>query len=210
MFTGIVAGTFEVFQVLKQGQSLEVSIQVPQSFTKKLELGASVAVNGVCLTLTKTHENFDKKISLFFDIIPETYQKTNLSKLVEGDFVNLERSLKFGGEVGGHILTGHVSDQAKILKTYKTESHAVFYFSLEPKWLCFLIEKTHIAIDGISLTLVDIFTQNKGELSFSVHLIPETLRQTSLGLKTTGDLVNIEFNQTIKTIVETTKRILSA
>ena len=209
MFTGIVAANVKVENFSRSISSMELSLKVPSSLTKNLDIGASISINGVCLTVIKQQPLDPNYHLISFDIIEETLEKTGLSNLIKGSMVNFERSLTFGGEVGGHILTGHISTEAKISKIETKEQDCIFHFLLEKKWQDYLIPKTHIAIDGISLTLAKISQNDKPEfICFTCHLIPETLRVTTLGFKKEGDFVNIEFNQTIKVIVETTKRIL--
>ena len=205
MFTGIVAGIFQVESLLKQPSFFTLAVKTSERFSKGIEKGASVCVDGVCLTVTKQQGH-----SLSFDVIEETLKKTTLTSLEEGAFVNLERSLTFGSEIGGHLLTGHVSTVADISFVRTWEGNREVEFSLDGFWAKYLIEKTHIAIDGISLTIVSVNNKEQipGKVFFKTQLIPETMRRTTLGKKVQGDTVNLEFNQTTKTVVETTLRTL--
>lgn len=202
MFTGIVAGTYLVQSISGSKQFKTLTLRVPYSFTPRLKLGASIAVNGVCLTVTEIQKKTEEESLLSFDIIEETLRLTGLKRIKEGDMVNLERSLTYGEEVGGHLVTGHVSTEAKIHQVQEKSNNVVFTFEIPKKWQAYLVPKTHIAIDGISLTLVS-HLEDRGKVYFTSHLIPETLKLTTLGFKGEGEWVNIEFNQTIKTIVET-------
>ena len=187
--------------------SFLTSIKTPVGFAQNLQIGASIAVNGTCLTVTK-QETVINETKIFFDIIKETAKNTNLVHLREGEKVNLERALTLGAEIGGHMMTGHISTVAKIKQIEEFPGNYILHFKLDQKWEDYLLPKTHIGIDGISLTLVDVYTK-ENDLFFSVHLIPETLRQTTLGLKSEGSEINIEFNQMTKTIVKTVKSYLS-
>ena len=206
MFTGIVAGTYPIVHLKASDGLLVLAVKTPVEFAQNLQIGASIAVNGTCLTVTK-QETVESETKIFFDIIKETTQKTNLGHLEEGDKVNLERALTLGAEIGGHMMTGHISTVAQIKLIEKSPGNHIIHFKLDPKWKDYLLPKTHIGVDGISLTLVDVYTK-ENDLFFTVHLIPETLRQTSLGFKGRGNKVNIEFNQMIKAVVQTTRNIL--
>ena len=206
MFTGIVAGTYPIVHLKASNALLILAVKTPVEFAQNLQIGASIAVNGTCLTVTK-QETVESETKIFFDIIKETTQKTNLAQLKEGDKVNLERALTLGSEMGGHMMTGHISTVAKIKQIEEFPGNYIVHFKLEKKWKDYLLPKTHIGIDGISLTLVDVYTKENG-LFFTVHLIPETLRQTTLGLKSEGSEINIEFNQMIKAVVQTTRNFL--
>lgn len=210
MFTGIVADIFKVNKIYRTDTGLKISIKTDRFFSKAIEIGASVSFDGVCLTVIEKTVQDQNDVFLYFDVIGETLDKTNLSELKVGKSVNLERSLKLGSEIGGHLLTGHISTKAAIYEIKKLHSEHIVYFCLDRKWHQYLINKTHIAIDGISLTLVKIIppNDNSQKIIFTSHLIPETLKRTTLGIKKEGDSVNIEFNQMIKVIVETTKRII--
>ena len=191
MFTGIVQGTGTVRSI--QGDStLTFSIEIPS--TEGLEVGGSVSIDGVCLTATSVGE------LVTFDVIPETIQRTTLGSLKPGDMVNVERALKFGDELGGHLLSGHIMGTAEI-----TDVEAQDYtIRCAPEMADFIQEKGYIAVDGISLTIGEI----DGKGAFDVHIIPETLRLTTLGNKFEGDRVNIEIDAMTQAVVETTKRMM--
>lgn len=209
MYTGIIGGFCEIYSTEEKAGLLELSLRVPNHFAHNAQIGASIAVNGVCLTLTKKLRLDEQHEIFFFDLIRETCEKTNLSVLKPHDLVNLERSLTFGKEVGGHLLTGHVSTKALLKKIEARESTLILSLRIEKKWEDYLIEKTHIGLDGVSLTLVDLEEDGEDHIIFTTHIIPETQRQTTLPYKKEGDELNIEFNQTLKAIVETTKRVLA-
>lgn len=162
-------------------------------------MGASVAVDGVCLTVVAIEQR-----CVAFDVIEETLRRTTLGSLRPGDEVNIERSLKFGDEVGGHLLSGHVMGTARIEEVRQGNCQQEVWFGCPPEWMEAILPKGYIAIDGASLTVVDVEVGR-----FSVHLIPETLRVTTLGNKGVGDLVNIEFDLQTQAIVATVKRLQS-
>jgi len=192
MFTGIVQGTGCV-QSIEIGPVVTMGIQIPS--TDGLEIGASVSIDGVCLTATSVDE------AVTFDIIPETLERTTLGSLSPGSSVNVERALKFGDELGGHLLSGHIMGTAEIL-TVENQDYTI---KCSSEMAEFIQEKGFIAVDGISLTVG--VTDGLG--CFDVHIIPETLRLTTLGSKGIGDLVNIEIDAMTQTIVETTKRLMA-
>ena len=185
MFTGIVQEVGSVNFVLETetGFSLEISVQ--QGFSAGLSKGASIAANGCCLTVTRFSED-----SISFDVIKETARITNLDSLELKDKVNLERSLKFGDEVGGHVLSGHVSCVADaVLKNQDGEVELIINCPRE--WRKYIILKGYVAVNGASLTVAKVSQE-----SFSVFLIPETLSSTNLSLIQDRDQVNIEIDQT--------------
>ncbi len=184
MFTGIVQkiGSVEVKELTDAGISLKV--QADKTFLEGIEVGASIAVNGVCLTVV----TFDES-SVSFDVIPETLRVTNLEDLSVNANVNLERSLKFGDEVGGHILSGHISCKAPG-ELVKTESETELVIKCPGEWINYILLKGYVSINGASLTVAKISDE-----SFSVFLIPETLHATNLSEVESGDLLNIEVDQ---------------
>ncbi len=197
MFTGIVQGIRKISAVedLEGGRRLRIQLE---DLAEKLQQGASVAVNGVCLTAIKIEVG-----SAEFDIIQESLDRSNLGTLVIGDSVDIERACYFGDEVGGHQVTGHIDCTGKIDEIRKTPNNRDIVVYCEEEWGRYLIPKGWIAIDGVSLTVVDV-----GNNWFSISLIPETLKQTVLGKKTKGDIVNLEFDHTTKVIVRTVERML--
>ena len=196
MFTGIVQGVGEVTAITSLNTVTSVTINLPN--VKKLDIGASVSINGVCLTVVSIESN-----NVQFDIIDETLARTNLGDISVGDFVNIERSLKFGDEIGGHILSGHIFDTG-IIKSKAKKGDQMSLSILAPLSIQkYLTEKGYIAIDGISLTVGKI---NNG--CFDLHIIPETMRLTILDSKEVGDIVNIEIDSNTQLIVATIERML--
>ena len=138
-----------------------------------------------------------------FDVIPETLQKTTLGQKTIGSLVNLERALKMGDELGGHLLSGHIIGLGKITDKVQGTANLDFRIECPQNIMKFVQEKGYIAIDGISLTIGEV-----DEVGFSLHLIPETLRLTTLGEKQTGEGVNLEIDSTTMMIVETVERMM--
>ncbi|WP_337881069.1 riboflavin synthase subunit alpha [Rheinheimera sp.] len=201
MFTGIVQRQVQVQQVHDQGQFRQLKLTVPTELLSQLERGASIAINGTCLTAT----DFDATAGwVQFDVIDETLQKTNLGALTQGSWVNFERSLSFGREIGGHLVSGHVHGTVAIRAVEKQDLNCRIELELPAAFRPYVLSKGFIAVDGISLTVGDVTDH-----SFYLHLIPETLSVTTLGKRQSGDLVNIELDQQTITIVDTVERVLA-
>jgi len=199
MFTGIVAGTGAICEMSGE-EVVRIVIDFQSVTTDNLETGASVSIDGTCLTVVDINS---PKIS--FDVIPETLQKTTLGSKSSGSLVNLERALKMGDELGGHLLSGHILGMGEITERVEGKENLDLRISCPNHIMKFVQEKGYIAIDGISLTI-----GNVDETSFSLHLIPETLALTTIGGKQIGDKVNIEVDSMTQTIVTTVERILEA
>ena len=186
MFTGIVQELGEVLECYQTSSGISIKISVSSSFTENLKEGASVSVNGVCLTVVNSSET-----NILFDVIKETLRVTNLDVIKVGSIVNLERSLKFGDEVGGHILSGHVSCKGKS-QLIKHDGEVELRIECPQEWLDFVFLKGYVAVNGASLTVA-----KREESSFSVYLIPETLEATNLLGVTEESFLNIEVDQSI-------------
>ena len=196
MFTGIVQGVGEVITKTSHNTVTSMTIKLPN--VKNLAIGASVSINGVCLTVVSLDSNVVQ-----FDIIDETLKRTNLGDISVGDHVNIERSLKFGDEVGGHVLSGHIFDTGIINSKAKKGDQMSLSILAPLSIQKYLTEKGYIAIDGISLTVGEI-----KDGCFDLHIIPETMRLTILDSKEVGDIVNIEIDSNTQLIVETIERLL--
>lgn len=195
MFTGIVAGTARVLAIEEEGGVRKINIDLG-GFSEGLEIGASVAIDGVCMTVAHINEN-----EAMFEAIDETLERTTLGQIEEGSYVNIERSLKFGDELGGHMISGHIMAKARI--TERVEREGNLHILIENLELVrpFVMEKGFIAIDGMSLTVGEVTNED-----FSLHIIPETLRVTTIGNKVVGSMVNIEIDARTQAIVETMMR----
>ncbi|AIR86481.1 riboflavin synthase [Erwinia sp. S63] len=200
MFTGIVQGTAEIIAVEEKELFRTHIVRLPEELLPGLALGASVAHNGCCLTVTAIEGD---RVS--FDLIKETLRITNLGELAVGDVVNIERAAKFSDEIGGHLMSGHIMTTAEICKIIQSENNREVWFKLQDaSQIKYILHKGFVGIDGISLTVGDV-TKSK----FCVHLIPETLERTTLGAKKLGHKVNIEIDPHTQAIVETVERVLA-
>ena len=199
MFSGIVECTGEISKVINHEDILSIEVLCPDGFNKNLQGGASISVDGVCLT---SKDNGNK--ALKFDVIGETISRTNFSKMVAGDKVNLERSIKASSEIGGHLMSGHIHCIGKVIETQVRENTKDMFIEISNKYSPYLIEKGYIGINGCSLTVGKV---NKAH--FNIHLIPETLKVTNLGTLEKEDKINIELDQNTVTVVDTVERVLS-
>ncbi len=183
MFTGIIQGLGAVTGIspIKNGTRLFIR---PEFELKEPQLGESIAVNGVCLTLTSM-----KSGAFSVDVSPESLKRTTLSSIKINDKVNLERALRLSDRLGGHIVSGHVDTVARVTSRDERGDFIFFSFSLDPSLDRYIIEKGSIAIDGISLTV-----NRCRPGSFSVAIIPHTAKMTTLSFRKAGDEVNIELD----------------
>lgn len=181
MFSGLVQLLAEVTEVRNEPPGKRLWIAAPE-FAADAEIGESIAMNGCCLTLVDVEDT-----GLAFQAGPETLARTNLGRLNPGSLVNLERSLRIGDKLGGHFVTGHVDGLGTLLQRDKSGPWYTCWFSAPPPLMRQMASKGSIAIDGVSLTLVDVHDDR-----FSVQLIPHTLAVTTLGRLEVGDSVNLE------------------
>jgi riboflavin synthase len=200
MFTGIIQGIATVEKFEKKPGLLRLLFNTPKGFTKDIKHGASVAIDGCCLTVVG--QDGDR---LSFDIMGETITKTTIGKLKKGSRVNVERSFHAGDEIGGHIVSGHVTGKAKIVNIENPENNHVITFEIPKTQMKYIFPKGFIALNGASLTIADV---DKSKGVFTVWLIPETLKLTTFGLKEIGDEVNFEIDSSTHTIVDTVERVL--
>jgi riboflavin synthase len=187
MFTGLVETLGTVVSLIAAGAGRQLTITAP-AFAGQLILGESVAVNGACLTVVQCDAE-----TCLFEVGPETLLRTNLGALYVQDRVNLERSLRLGDRVGGHLVQGHVDGIGKITGKEQDGEWVMMGFTCPPELTTQMIPKGSVAVDGISLTLVDVARDG-----FTVMLIPHTLANTTLGFKHPGDAVNLETDQLAK------------
>ncbi len=183
MFTGIIEGVGKLISFERRGKGARIILEGPWAGSE-LNLGESISVAGVCLTLASVSGN-----RMEMDLSEETLLKTAFSSMERGRSLNLERALKVGDRLGGHFVTGHVDAVGEFLEK-KGEK---FYFKFPKQFADFIIEKGSIAIDGVSLTTVDVLDD-----SFGVALIPETLSRTTLGGLKPGAKVHLEFDMILK------------
>lgn len=200
MFTGIVQGMGRVVGVETAGGIGRLTVDLG-GCAEGLKAGASVANNGACLTVS--HIDGSK---VRFDVIAETMALTNLGSLSAGDPVNIERSLRFGDELGGHVLSGHVSGTATVCDIIAEGDNRTVWFDVDRSLMPYLLWKGWVALDGASLTVSGV-DRDRGRIA--VSLIPETLERTTLGLVSVGDPVNIEIDAHTQAIVHTVRDLLS-
>lgn len=198
MFTGIVQGTAEILDIVERENFRTHRIRLPKPALEGLVPGASVAHNGCCLTVTRIEGD-----AIDFDLMQETLRATNLGSLKVGDRFNYERAARFGDEIGGHAMSGHILCTAEVVKVDISPNNCRIRFRLPDNWRKYLFTKGYIGIDGISLTIGEV-----DGCEFDVNLIPETLERTNIGGRTAGEQVNIEIDPQTQAIVDTVERIL--
>jgi len=200
MFTGIVKGLGRIEGLQRQPGLVSFDILLPEGAEQELEIGASVAVDGVCLTVT----SFDARRATF-DVMQETLVRTTLGDLAQGDPVNIERSAREGAEIGGHPLSGHIDCVARIIDVQTPENNRVLTFEVPTPWIRYVFAKGYIALNGCSLTVASVDRKNS---TFTVWLIPETLRLTTFGEKSQGAGINMEIERSTQVTVDTIRDFL--
>ncbi len=195
MYTGIVSGTAPVIAVAN-GEGIRTLTIDLDGFSNGLQIGASVALDGVCMTVVSMEGT-----EVRFDAIEETLSRTTLGRAIQGRMVNVERSLRMGDELGGHILSGHVMMTAKIIERVERGEGLDLVIENPLEARPYILEKGFIAIDGMSLTIGEASDEG-----FALHIIPETLRATTIGEKEVGDSVNLEIDSRTQAVVETVMR----
>lgn len=191
MFTGLVEALGRVDRVEQEGSGRRFTLRWP-GLSEPLALGESVAVNGCCLTVVSAAgDQFDVQAG------PETLVRTNLGQKPVGAPVNLERSLRAGDRLGGHFVQGHVDATAVLRERRRDGNWEFLAFGIDPAWTPLMVSKGSIAVDGVSLTLVDVSADG-----FSIMLIPHTLAVTTLGTLPPGGLVNIETDMLAKHVAK--------
>ena len=180
MFTGIVIEQGSVRKARGRGV-VRYEIEAPR-VSKELRIGDSVAVNGVCLTATRTNRKYFE-----VEAMPETLARTTLDKVKKGSRVNLELPARLADRLGGHLVQGHVDGVARAVRVEDDEGARLMWFEVDEDLLRYMVPKGSVTLDGVSLTLVDV-----GRTTFQVGIIPHTLDVTSLGSVETGSLVNVE------------------
>lgn len=183
MFTGLIEEIGRVKFIRHHGQHFKLSIYA-DLVLQDVQLGDSIAINGVCLTVTEF-----SAYEFTVDVMPETQSATNISQLKPNDNVNLERALSASGRLGGHIVTGHVDTVGKVASISKQENAIIITIKFDSEFNRYLVKKGSITVDGISLTVFDV-----KETTFSLSIIPHSASHTTLGTKQVGDQVNLEFD----------------
>jgi riboflavin synthase len=199
MFTGIIEEVGEVVEIVQPGESAVLRIRANRVATDVTH-GASIAVNGVCLTVVGQHPSRGGGSTLDFDVMAETLKRSLIGSLEAGDQVNLERAARVDGRLDGHIVQGHVDGTGVVLARTPGDQWESFRFGLPAELSRYVAEKGSIAVHGVSLTVTAV-----GDDWFEVGLIPETLRATNLGASGIGDSVNLE----VDVLAKYTERLLS-
>lgn len=200
MFTGIVKGLGRIAGIKRLPGLVTFDILLPEGGEKDLQIGASVAVDGVCLTATSVNGR-----NAMFDVMQETLTRTTLGDLGEGDCVNIERAARDGAEIGGHPLSGHIDCVVRIADIQTPENNRVLTFDVPSPWIRYVFAKGYIALNGASLTVADVDRKNS---RFSVWLIPETLRMTTFGSKGPDARINLEIERSTQVTVDTIRDFL--
>lgn len=197
MFTGIVQTQAQISHISERQNFRQLTLQVAPEHLRALTIGASIAINGCCLTVVQFSTE-----QVQFDVIDETLRLTNLGQLRVGDWVNFERSLKVGDEIGGHHVSGHVHCTGAIVERINSPDNWTLWIEFPPAFARYILSKGFISVNGASLTIGQVVGTR-----FSLHLIPETLRLTNLA---TAEHVNLECDQQTITIVDTVERVMAA
>ena len=200
MFTGIVQGMGRISAIEAPGADFRShTVELPEHMAHNLQTGASIANNGCCLTITEIRGN-----QVRFDLMAETLAKTNLGALKVGDAVNLERAARFGDEIGGHLMSGHIIATTAITRIDESAHNRTLWFALPEALKPYILTKGFVGLDGCSLTIGEVSAHE-----FNVHLIPETLERTLFGTRKAGDIINIEIDPQTQAVVDTVARVLS-
>lgn len=199
MFTGIVQGVCPVVSCETHAGIARVAVDL-DDLARGLELGASIAINGACVTVTEIDGSL-----VGFDLIKETIELSNLGELAAGTTVNVERSFRVGDEVGGHILSGHVAGVAVVTQIKSDHGHRLVTMAIQLEWMAYLMLKGFVALDGASLTIAEV---DRAAATIAVSLIPETLARTTFGRLEVGDRINLEVDSRTQVIVDTVREVL--
>jgi riboflavin synthase len=204
MFTGIIQGVAHVSAAVDRPGLRSFTLQFPPGFATGLEIGASVAVDGTCLTVTALHAGD----AADFDVMQQSLALTTLGDLRQGDAVNVERAARDGAEIGGHPLSGHVDVMGTLQQVRRPENNHVLRVGLPAPWMRYVFAKGYVAVNGASLTVAEARREPGGAGWFEVWLIPETLRMTTFGDKPVGARLNIEIERATQVMVDTVRDAL--
>ena len=204
MFTGIVQGLARVTELVDRPGLRSFRLQFPSGFAQDLQVGASVAVDGVCLTVT----TLAGPEAATFDVMQQSLALTTLAGLAEGSAVNVERAARDGAEIGGHPLSGHVDFMARVTEVREPPNNRVLRIEVPAPWMRYVFAKGYIAVNGASLTVAEARREPGGSGWFEVWLIPETLRMTTFAAKRPGDALNIEIERATQVVVDTVREAL--
>lgn len=200
MFTGIIKGQGVIQKVTDRPNARSIQVLLPAGSEVDLEIGASIALDGVCLTVTSID---GARVS--FDMMGETLLRTTLGAVAEGSAVNIERAAKDGAEIGGHPLSGHVDCVCTVAAVDTPENNFVMTFKVPDPFIRYIFSKGYIGLNGTSLTVSNV---QKQQNTFQVWFIPETLRLTTFGEKKVGDAINLEIERNTQVTVDTVREFL--
>jgi riboflavin synthase len=200
MFTGIVKGKARVESVTDLPNFRTISVELPPGQEQGIEIGASISVDGVCLTVVAFQERL-----VTFEIVGESLNRTTLGALRKGDNVNIERAARDGVEIGGHPLSGHIDCVGTVVAIERPENNLVMTFQVPSPFIRYIFSKGYIGLNGTSLTVTD---PDKKASTFQVWLIPETLRITSFSEKVVGDRINVEIERGTQVVVDAVREFL--
>lgn len=200
MFTGIVRGRGVVRNILDRTNLRTLTILLPEGTEIGVETGASISVDGVCLTVTSLQEAL-----VTFDVMSETLNRTTIGELKIGDEVNVERAARDGAEIGGHPLSGHIDCVCSVATIERPDNNVVMTFKVPQEFMRYIFSKGYIGLNGTSLTVSNV---NKKEATFQVWFIPETLRLTTFGSKREADRINLEVERGTQVAVDTVRDFL--
>lgn len=201
MFTGIVQGIAEIAAIDERPGLRSFRLRFPPGFDGGLAIGASVSVDGVCLTITERPAADEAT----FDVMQQSLVLTTLSTLARSSRINVERAARDGAEIGGHPLSGHIDVMGRIVQIRRPENNHVLRIGLPQRWMRYVFAKGYIAVNGASLTVAEV---DRAAGWFEVWLIPETLRMTTFGDKREGDALNIEIERQTQVFVDTVREAL--
>jgi riboflavin synthase len=201
MFTGIVQGIAMVREHVTGEGGSRLVLDFPASALDGASPGVSIAIDGICLTVVEVSGSTSS-----FDVVGETIARTTLGECVAGGYVNYERAAKYGGEIGGHEMSGHISTTAEIVEISNPDGNHVLTLEVAPEWMRYILAKGFIGLDGASLTVATVNPAG----TFTVWLIPETLARTCFSRRQVGDMINIEIDAKTQAIVETVERYMEA
>jgi riboflavin synthase len=205
MFTGIVQGIASVRQLEDRPGLRSFTLAFPPGFARGLAIGASVAVDGTCLTVTALQTDGDDIAAAHFDVMAQSLALTTLAGLREGSAINVERAARDGAEIGGHPLSGHIDFMATLAQVRTPDNNRVLRIAVPAPWMRYVFAKGYIAVNGASLTVAEAQRERDGSGWFEVWLIPETLRMTTFGEKAVGDALNIEIERSTQVFVDTVR-----
>lgn len=199
MFTGIVQGLGEITRIDQQDGIRHLTVKLPEGSGGALKIGASIAVNGVCLTVVGWNRS-----GVRFDVINETLRLTNLGFLDAGSLVNIERAACFGDEIGGHVLSGHIHAVAEVKAIQAIEANLVVWWTVPDALRKYVLPKGYVALNGCSLTV----GQQICDKQSTIHLIPATKTLSTFGNVQVGDRLNLEVDSQTQAIVDSVERVL--